>query len=206
MTAEASALGSVARPAVVVKVGGSLFDWPGLRTQLPLFLAGLSNKTVIVVPGGGKAADAVRDLDHAFELGDAISHWLALRALTLNAHFLAELMPAVRVVEGLNASRSAWRRGGVTIIDPFRFARGDEARPDHLPHTWSATSDSVAARVALVAEAERLVLLKSAMIPAEMDWNEAARAGHVDPEFPKLAARAPFIIDTINLRMWRPPS
>ena len=95
MTSEASALGSGARPAVVVKVGGSLFDWPDLKSQLPRFLAGLSGKTVVVVPGGGKAADAVRDLDQRFNLGEVISHWLALRALTLNAHFLAELLPGI---------------------------------------------------------------------------------------------------------------
>lgn len=192
------------RPPLIVKVGGSLFDWPELKTRLPQFLATLKGKSIVLVPGGGKTADVIRDLDRAHALGDEAAHWLALRALTLNAHFLAELLGGVRVVEGLNASRSAWRRGGMTIIDPFRFARGDESRPDYPPHIWSVTSDSIAARIAHVAEAEKLVLLKSTTIAAGLAWLEAAQQGHVDEHFPSLATTANFVIEAINLRKWTP--
>jgi aspartokinase-like uncharacterized kinase len=190
---------------IVVKVGGSLFGWPELRTRLPHFLSALSRKTIIVVPGGGKAADAVRGLDQGHQLGEETSHWLALRALTLNAYFLAEILPGVRVVEGLNASRSAWRRGGVTIIDMYRFARGDDGRPDHPPHSWDVTSDSMAARVAQVAKAEKLVLLKSIDIPQGMTWAEASRLRYVDVFFPKLVAGEAFGVEAVNLRTWTPP-
>jgi aspartokinase-like uncharacterized kinase len=204
MTPQAQAPDYWLKPPVVVKVGGSLFDWPELKIRLPQYLATEKGRTVVVVPGGGADADAVRKLDQCHRLGEEASHWLALRALTLNAHFLAELLPDVRVVEGLNASRSAWRRGGITIIDMFRFARGDESRPDHPPHNWSVTSDSLAARVAQVAEAERLVLLKSVDFPREISWSEAARLGHVDPYFPTITADAPFTVEAMNLRSFQP--
>ncbi len=189
------------QPPAVVKVGGSLFDWPELKPRLQQYLATLAGSNVILIPGGGKTADAIGDWDRLHRLGEERSHWLALHALSLNAQFLAQLLTATQVVEGLNAARSAWRRGGVTILDLFRFARGDESRPDHLPHSWAVTSDSLAARVAIVAEAGKLVLLKSAALPAG-DWPAAAAAGYVDMHFPMAVANAAFAVEAVNLREW----
>jgi hypothetical protein len=82
----------------------------------------------------------------------------------------------------------------------YRFAHGDEARPDHLPHTWDATSDSLAARVAKIAPAERLILLKSVDPPA--DW-QSPSAGYVDPLFGATIAGAPLTAEAVNLRHWQ---
>ena len=45
---------------------------------------------------------------------------------------------------------------GVAVLAPYRWMRA----ADVLPHTWDATSDSVAAFVAGALDAERLVLVK----------------------------------------------
>jgi aspartokinase-like uncharacterized kinase len=190
------------QPPVVVKVGGSLFDWPDLTPRLTDYLATLTGKNVLLVPGGGSAADAVRAYDRTHGLGDEASHWLALRALSLNAHLLAALLPDAQVVEGLNAARSVWRRGRQPVLDVYRFARGDEGRPGSLHHSWAVTSDSLAARVAAVADAERLVLLKSAPVPAA-DWVEAARLGYVDEMFDTVTRGAAFAVEAVDLRSGR---
>src|SRR5262245_6874589 len=187
-------------PPLIVKVSGSLYDWPELGPRLVEFLAAYPDYQAVIIPGGGAFVDAVRAVNKAHTLGDERAHWMALHALTLAGQFLAGLMPEARVVEGLNAARSVWRRGCVTILDMFRFARGDESRPDHLPHQWDATSDSLAARVARVAPAERFVVLKSADPPA--DWKSAA-AGYVDPLFAKTLAGANFPVEAVNLRTWK---
>ena len=189
------------QPPVVVKVGGSLFEWPELRSELPRYISTLAGLNVILIAGGGKTADLIREQDRIHHLGDERSHWLALRALSLNAHLMGQLLGGIQVVEGINASRSAWRRGGVTILDLYRFSRGDESRRDHLPHSWDVTSDSLSARIATVAEANKLVLLKSATPPAG-DWAAAAKAGYVDSYFPTAVAKADFAIEAINLREW----
>lgn len=188
---------------IVVKIGGSLFDWPELKPRLQQFLASLGERFIILFPGGGRAADVVREFDRIHQFGDEPSHWLALRALTLTGYFLAKLLE-VQMVEGLNAARSAFRRTKITVIDPYRFAQGDESRPEHLPHCWDATSDSLAARVAHVAEAERLILLKSTSIPADMSWAECAKKDFVDPFFAPTVAGAKFKVECVNLREWSP--
>ncbi len=187
------------KPLVVVKVGGSLFEWPELKPRLQQFCATLADRSIVLFPGGGKAVDAFRELDRVHALGEELSHWLALRALTVNGHFLADLF-GVQLVEGLNAARSSLRRNPIVVLDPFRFARGDEDRPGHLPHNWSATSDSFAARVARIADAERLVLLKSVTIPAGLSWTEASSKGFIDPLFAPTIAGASFTVEAVNLR------
>ena len=185
----------------VVKVGGSLFDWPELSSRLQLFLATLKETNVLLIPGGGPTADVIRQLDQRHHLGEETSHWLALHALALNARFLEKILSSSQVVEDLDAAGSCWLRGITPILDMYQFARGDEARADHLPHTWQVTSDSLAARVALVAQATKLILLKSKDAPSE-DWLQAAKVGYVDEQFAKVIEKASTTAQAINLRKW----
>jgi aspartokinase-like uncharacterized kinase len=171
---------------LVVKVGGSLYDLPDLRSRLGHWLDSLGRREVLLVPGGGSAADVVRHLDQVHDLGEEAAHWLALQALGLNAYFLATVLaPSTKpvVVSDLSACPSLWQGGRLPILDAHSFARADEGRASCLPHRWSVTSDSVAARVAVVAGADHLVLLKSITLPDEMDWTEAGRRGFVDAYF-----------------------
>jgi aspartokinase-like uncharacterized kinase len=181
---------------IVVKVGGSLYDLPDLGPRLRAFLAELGDPAWLVVPGGGPAAEAVRAFDHAHNLGPERSHWLALRACSLNAHLLGELLPGAELIADPQACR------GPSVLDVYAFARGDEGRPGCLPHAWEATSDSVAARAAIVAGAS-LVLLKSVTIAPGRPWEEAAAAGQVDAVLPALARRLAGRVRAVNLRTWR---
>jgi aspartokinase-like uncharacterized kinase len=179
----------------VVKMGGSLYDLPDLGRRLQQVLAALGPADRLIVPGGGPTADVIRAFDRDHRLGPEPSHWLALRACALNAHFLACLLPGTRVVSLPEECQ------GIAILDPFEFVRDDEGRPGCLPHCWDATSDSVAARVAVAARA-RLVLLKSISLPDGMSWHVAAAAGHVDPIFPDIVVDAGLDVRAINLRLW----
>lgn len=182
----------------VVKVGGSLFDLPELGQRLSAWSKETGLARVLFVPGGGPTTNAVRELDRRHRLGEERAHWLALRALTLNAHFLADLLPGAAIVSDPGAALgAAW-----TILDCHSFVEADDGRPDHLPHTWSVTSDSVAARAARLARAIQLYLLKSVIAPKTADWAEAARIGYVDPFFPQAAAGLQ--VTMVNLRAWAP--
>lgn len=121
---------------IVVKVGGSLYDHPRLGSGLAAFLETLP-EPVLLVPGGGPFADAIRELDRIHGLGEERSHLLALEAMNLGGAFLRSL--------GIAAP----------VLDAVAFDTGD------MPRTWEATSDSIAAVAARTHAASRLILLKS---------------------------------------------
>jgi aspartokinase-like uncharacterized kinase len=190
---------------VVVKVGGSLYDLPDLGPRLRAWLDTLGTPEVLLVPGGGAAADVVRELDRVHGLGEEASHWLALRALQLNASFLATVLPRSVVVEDVEQRSTCWRQGRIPILDTYAFALADEGRPGCLPHTWEVTGDSLAARVAQVTGAGRLILLKSIPIPGGLSADAAADQGLVDEHFPSAveAAGSAFAFQVVNFRKWR---
>jgi 5-(aminomethyl)-3-furanmethanol phosphate kinase len=194
------------RSIAVVKVGGSLYELPDLGPRLRRWLAEqCSTDRVVVVPGGGGTSDAIRHLDRRHGLGEETSHWLALRALSLNAHFLAALLPSACVVGNIEALPAVWKKKQLTVLDVHEFARDDEERPNRLPHSWAVTSDALAARVAVVLRARQLVLLKSTTIPPEMDWTTAGRMGLVDEHFAEVLHEAPaeLRVRAVNLRTWQ---
>lgn len=177
----------------VIKVSGSLFDWPDLRFRLAEWLSQRSEERLLLVPGGGPATDAIRAYDRCHDLGEEKSHWLALRALTLNAWFLADLL-AAPVVDPMIGK---W--AGAALLDAFAFCQHDEIAP-HLPATWETTSDSVAAVAAIALKARELVLLKSCDTDST-EPQEWQRLGLVDSQIATLLRSAPdLVVRFVNLR------
>jgi aspartokinase-like uncharacterized kinase len=177
---------------VVVKVGGSLFGWAELKLRLRGFIDSLAGP-VLVVPGGGAAANAIREFDRLHALGEEASHWLALRACTMNGHMLSTLLGKCPMVADVTSPDA------VAVVDLLGFAERDEIRADHLPHHWNVTSDSMALRVAIIAEARELKLLKSTAVDG--NWSHAAERGQVDAFFPTALSGAPSLkVSAVNLR------
>jgi aspartokinase-like uncharacterized kinase len=150
---------------VVIKVGGSLFDWPELPQRLSRLLdeRQASGQRLLLLAGGGPAADFIRMLDRTFALGDVCAHRLALRSLDLTAHILAALVPGLDVVDDPGAAAAVWKRRRIPVLAPCRFLDEHDSRAaDPLPSSWDTTSDAIAARVSVHVAAVELVLLKSA--------------------------------------------
>lgn len=193
---------------VVVKVGGSLYRLDDLAQRLTGWLAEAKAQfgpRLVLVPGGGPTADLIREWDARHGLGEEKSHWLALSACSLNALFLAELLPRAAIVDDERDLEPVWARGDLPILNVRTFLEADERRRpgESLPHTWAATTDSIAARLALVCRASKLILLKAATSSKTSTWREAADQGIVDPVFPSLVEAAPFEIVLVNLQAWR---
>jgi aspartokinase-like uncharacterized kinase len=183
----------MSRPIVVLKVGGSLFDWPGLPAALATLLSHheIAAARPLLIAGGGRFSDELGRLDAIHWLGDPTAHALALHVLDFTARLLARFArPApVRVVESLQAAARPWSEGTIPVLAPrLELARDDRDAAAALPRSWSVTGDSIAARIAVRAEARRLVLLKSVDLPADATRGVAARLGLVDPYFPEAAA------------------
>jgi aspartokinase-like uncharacterized kinase len=185
---------------IVVKVGGSLFDHPDLGPGLMLWMQECGGDgPFVLVPGGGAAADAVRAWDRIHDIGDVGSHWLAVRAMSLTAALLCRLLPWATLIHDPREERGPhFRHGRDRVLDPHDFCRADET----LPMSWDVTADSIAARAAAVANASRLVLLKSVDVPPGTDWQTAAANGWVDAYFPRAVEGAAFAIEVVNFRRW----
>jgi aspartokinase-like uncharacterized kinase len=175
---------------IVVKVGGSLFDHPRLRSGLRAYLESLAPDELMLVPGGGDFADAVRKLDRIHGLSEEVSHALALRAMTVSAEFLARLLDIPTIGSQIH------------IPNAYEFAAQDLSNPGALPASWNVTSDSIAARMAVVLGAKRLILLKSVDIPPGLSWQEAAKRGSVDSYFPNVIRGAAFKVEAVNFRSY----
>lgn len=147
----------------MVKVGGGLLGISGALDRVCDAVAELARRhPVVVVPGGGPLADAVRDLDRRVGLSEDAAHWMALLATDQYAHLLAERIPGARLVEEPGAVAAVLAAGAVAVLAPSRWLRA----ADPLPHTWDATSDTVAAFVAGALDAVRLDLVKPAEVGA----------------------------------------
>jgi aspartokinase-like uncharacterized kinase len=195
--------GESSRGVRVVKVGGSLFDWPELPRALRTFLDGEPRATNVLLAGGGDLAEAIRQADAALGIGEEAAHWLCIEALGITAQLLAGPMrlPLVRTFADLQNVIAGENTGSV-VFDPRDFLLHDEsALPGEvLPHNWDVTSDSIAARLAEVLPSEELVLLKSADPPEFEKLEELAALGYVDRHFPRATGRRGICVFLANLR------
>ena len=142
---------------IVVKVGGGLSATPGALEVVGRALAEAAQRhRLLVVPGGGPFADAVRAFDRHEGLSADAAHWMAILAMDQYAYVLVERIPGAVLVEEPGAIGAVLGGAGVAVLAPSRWLRA----ADVLPHDWAATSDSAAAFVAGALDAERLVLIK----------------------------------------------
>ena len=168
---------------IVVKLGGSLFVHTNLIPGLRAYLASLP-EPVLLVPGGGVFVNIVRRIDAEQGLGEEAAHWMALKAMRATTNCLR------------GSLRSEVSASRLHVLDALEFCTKD----DTLPHSWAVTSDTIAARVAVVHGASRLILLKSIDIPSGTSWATAAANGWVDEHFPIIIADAPFPVEVVNFR------
>jgi aspartokinase-like uncharacterized kinase len=138
---------------LVVKVGGGLLrekGLDGLRRACAEAGRMATRRPVLVVPGGGPFADAVRAVDHQVGLADDVAHELALRAMDQLGVLVRALLPGAELLADLAAPRSL----GLLLVTP-----AFEGRPE-VPQSWAVTSDSLAVLAAGAIGADEAVLLK----------------------------------------------
>lgn len=151
----------------VIKIGGGLAAVPGALERVcgAVSAAGCHHR-ILVVPGGGPFAEAIREFEGPFGLSPDTAHWMAILAMDQYAHVLVQRIPGARLIEEPGAVFQATKPGHVAVLAPSRWMRAADA----LPHTWEVTSDSIAAFVAGALDAARLILIKpSSNPPAPVD-------------------------------------
>lgn len=160
----------------VVKLGGSLWAAEALLAWLEVLAEG----AVIVVPGGGLFADAVREAQKRWGFDDPLAHRLAISAMHQYGLMLQGLCPGFQTATRPSSLKDAIKNGQSILWLPDA-----ESLTDHrIRASWEVTSDSLAAWLAENLGAEHLLLVKSKNPPSdEAKISDLIDIGLVDGAF-----------------------
>lgn len=174
-------------PLLVVKFGGSLCAAPSrgpwiaaLRT-LPW--------SIVIVPGGGPFADAVRAAQPKMGFDDATGHAMAVLAMEQYALALAalhglDLAATSAEMAGLHA------QGRLALWRPATMVSGAHG----IETAWRVTSDSLSAWLAQRLNAQALLLIKSVDVDIGVTLADLVDAEVVDSAFPAYVGKTPVFV------------
>src|SRR6476620_10044412 len=105
------------RPDLVVKIGGALLKHPDvLARTLDAIADAAPGRPIVVVPGGGPFADAVRALDASLHLPATAAHWMAILGMDQYAYVLAAQLPGAILVRSPRDVGGALTSGRVPVL------------------------------------------------------------------------------------------
>ena len=174
----------MAHGLLILKIGGSLLDNGRLTAVLDIIAK--RKRPVIVVPGGGKFADQVREAQAQSGFDDASAHRLALFAMHQMANVIASRSPHFAPAATKEDFGVAGVNGLVPVWLPTAMAGADVT----IPKSWDMTSDSLAAWLAAETGAAEIALIKSCAVEPVATLESLTEAGIVDPLFSTYVARA----------------
>ena len=185
-TSDATTLAAIA-PPIIVKLGGSL----GAGDDLKRWARIVARATwpVVVVPGGGAFADAVRAAQARHRFADAAAHRMAILAMHQTALMLLAMAPRFVAAESVAEMRAAWAQGRVPVWLPLRMTDRDA----RIPANWTITSDGLAARLAERLGATAVCLVKSRCCERSASAEQLAADGVVDRQFAIIVARGDLV-------------
>jgi 5-(aminomethyl)-3-furanmethanol phosphate kinase len=164
----------------VVKLGGSYAFSSTLKSWINAVAACAGR--VVVVPGGGPFAEAVRVAQPKMGFDDRAAHEMALLAMEQYGCALASLGAGWRLAASAAAIRDVLREGGVPVWSPTPMLRD----ANDVPWSWDVTSDSLAAWLAGRIGAKRVLLVKQVEPPpGRLRAADLVADGIIDPAFPR---------------------
>jgi 5-(aminomethyl)-3-furanmethanol phosphate kinase len=177
----------------VVKIGGSLSHDPALREWLTQ-LWEVGGGRVVIVPGGGDFADAVRQYQHEWRFDDLAAHNMCLLAMAQYAILMQGVVPELVLASNEDRIRRALRDGRVAVWIPTDLMR---TTADGMTN-WDTTSDSLAAWLSTSLNAERLMIVKSCAVASDASVEALAASGVVDARFPAYVRDANYVVEVLS--------
>ena len=140
----------------VIKVGGSLAEQPAALKKLGNKLSEIAEKhSIVVVPGGGKFADTVREYEQQYALSADAAHKMAILGMDQFGLLLSQVIPNSRTTYSLSDAKQLSRGKTAPIFLSSRLM----FRENPLEESWDVTSDSIAAYVASQLNTHKLILV-----------------------------------------------
>ena len=197
---------------VLVKVGGSLLTLSDLPDRLRAMIAHIAADRIMLLVGGGRAADVVRHWDETHCLDIDAAHWLAIDSMGLTARLLAKLLPDVELVSDRASAHCRSLTAKTVILDP-RLVIEEASREVtmQLPTGWDCTSDAIAGWLASHWKVVSLVLAKSMDAPMSGASSTDSNSG-IDSVFQTVISDSIPVFwcnvrtDPTELTLWKPAS
>jgi len=160
----------------IIKLEGSLIGTPELSRWLDVVQRNGDGK-VVIVPGGGFLADAIRDAQKRCYLNDETAHRMAV--LSMDQYGLLMLGTNPKLVEArseLEIAERGWQHRGIVWF-PSQMVHADT----EIPKDKHMTSDSLAAWLASKLDVAQVVIVKSiSATQATMPVDTLLQTGVVD--------------------------
>ena len=127
---------------IIAKIGGKILEnQDNLDHTLNQFRTLIYDKKVInkliLIPGGGSYANFVRILDKKLDIGDNLSHWMAIFAMNSNGGAISQAYREIKSIKEFEMLKEG--KDPISIFLPFDFL----FQTDELPHSWAVSSDSI---------------------------------------------------------------
>jgi 5-(aminomethyl)-3-furanmethanol phosphate kinase len=166
------------RGLTVVKLGGSY----AFSSDLQGWLAAIASNAgdIVLVPGGGPFADAVRSAQPKMGFDDDAAHHMALLGMDQYGRALAALNKRFTPAASIAGIRRALRAGNVPVWSPTEMV----LKRNDIPRSWEVTSDGLAAWLACRIGARRVLLIKHVDPPPDpIRIEDLVARGVVDRSF-----------------------
>ena len=133
----------------VVKIGGSLF--PNYAIDLA---KKLENTNSLIVLGGGEFANLIRKYDSEINFSQETNHWTAIDCMDIIAKLVNDKVESTKLAYSIDDAIAISDEGFTPIFVVSKFLRED----DPFECSWDVTSDSIAAYVSHLLNANLLIV------------------------------------------------
>ena len=136
---------------------------PELALWLDKIVSKSKQSNYLIVPGGGKFADSIRNLQKTYQFDDVAAHQMAMLAMCQYAHYLLDINPDLIIVNSNNAITENLNKQQPLLWLPNDLISGQVK----VESSWDMTSDSISLWLATQLNAEKLTLVKSKELNSE---------------------------------------
>ena len=133
----------------VVKIGGSLF--PNYAINLA---EKLKNTGSVIILGGGEFANLIRKYDDDINFSEETNHWTAIDCMDIIAKLVNDKVDSTKLAYSIEEVNAISDEGFTPIFVVSEFLK----REDPFECSWDVTSDSIAAYVSHILNANLLIL------------------------------------------------
>lgn len=133
----------------VVKIGGSLF--PNYAIDLAKQLKGTDS---LIVLGGGEFANLIRKYDFEISFSQETNHWTAIDCMDIIAKLVNDKVDSTKLAYSIDEAKKISDDGFTPIFIVSEFLRSE----DPFECSWDVTSDSIAAYVSHLLNANLLIV------------------------------------------------